>query len=69
MPRRATVTEADMRRAIKAATDCGLTVRECIMRPTEVRLIFGEVGDAAKDGEQSNVERDPRLKDWSDWPG
>ena len=40
MPKRATVTEADMRRAIKAATECGLRVRECVMTPNEVRLVF-----------------------------
>ena len=43
MARRATVTEADMRRAIKVATECGLSVRECVMNPTEVRFVFSDV--------------------------
>lgn len=43
MARRATVTEADMRRAIKAANEAGLTIRECVMEPKRVRLIFEEV--------------------------
>ena len=42
-----TVTEADMRRAIKVATECGLNVRECVMNPTEVRLVFSNAESSA----------------------
>jgi hypothetical protein len=59
MAKRATVTEADMRRAIKAATECGLQVQECVMKPTEIRLVF------------SNVEEKPRSNDNpkpKEWP-
>ncbi len=58
MGKRATVTEADLRRAIKAAKECGLTVRECIMSPAEVRLVFGGVDEESKKGEH------PVPKEW-----
>jgi hypothetical protein len=56
--RRATVTEADMRRAIKTATDCGLQVQECIMKPAEIRLVFGDVEEKPKE------DYAPRPKKW-----
>lgn len=60
MAKRAAVTEADMRRAIKAAQGEGLTVSECIMSPSEVRLIFSGVDEEAK--------TDPRSGP-KPWPG
>ena len=51
MSKRAIVTEADIRRAIKAASECGLRVSECVMTPAEIRLVF----DA--------VENDPETSD------
>lgn len=59
MTNRARVTEADMRRAIKAATECGLQVRECVMSPAEVRLVFGDVV-----GRQL-PDDNPKPKPWS----
>jgi hypothetical protein len=59
MARRATVTEADPRRAIKAAKDCGLVIHECIMTPAEVRLIFTAV-DVPKENDDT-----PRPKEWA----
>lgn len=47
MANRATVTEASIRRAIKVAQAEGLVVRECIMRPNEVRLVFGKLDEPA----------------------
>ena len=64
MTRRATVTEADMRRAIKAATECGLTVRECIMKPTEIRLVFASPGQGVDSGRESANNQAPRPKEW-----
>ena len=58
MAKRATVTEADMRRAIKAATECGLQVHECVMKPTEVRLVFTNVE------EKPNPHDTPQPKEW-----
>lgn len=58
MTKRATVTEADMRRAIKAATDCGLRVQECVMKPTEIRLVFINVEENPKKGDS------PKPKEW-----
>lgn len=60
MAKRAAVTEADMRRAIKAAQSEGLQVRECIMSPSEVRLIFTGIDDPI----QSEGELKPKQ-----WPG
>lgn len=59
--KRATVTEAEFRRAIKAATDCGLTVQECVMTPAEVRLVFVKVDEKPEDNNT------PKLQDWSEW--
>lgn len=58
MSRLATVTEADMKRAIKAATDCGLTVYECVMTPVEVRLIFTKVDEKPKS------DNNPKPTEW-----
>lgn len=43
MTRRATVTEADMRRTMKAAAECGLRVHECVIKPSEVRFVFTDI--------------------------
>ena len=59
MSKRATVTEADMRRAIRAATESGLEVRECIMNQTEIRFLFGPVEENKKSGDN------PAPKPWS----
>jgi hypothetical protein len=56
--KRATVTEADMRRAIKAATESGLEVRECVMNPTEIRLLFGPIDENKKSDDN------PAPKPW-----
>ena len=58
MAKRATVTEADMRRAIKAATECGLQVQECVMKPSEIRLVFSNVEEKAK------TDDNPKPKEW-----
>lgn len=58
MSKRAIVTEADMRRAIKAANECGLRVSECIMTPAEIRLVFDAVEN---DSETSDT---PKPKEW-----
>lgn len=60
MAKRAAVTEADLRRAIKAVQGEGLTVRECIMKPSEIRLVF-----VAADEE---VEAEQGLEP-KEWPG
>ena len=58
MAKRATVTEAEMRRAIKAATECGLAIQECIMTPQEVRLVFNRFD---KPEESDDI---PKPKEW-----
>lgn len=58
MAKTASVTQADMQKAIRAAKECGLTIHECVMTPKEVRLIFAEVdGSKAKEDTQ-------QLKEW-----
>lgn len=49
MSKRAAVTEAEIKRAMSAAARCGLQVAECIMTPTEVRLVFSKVDDSDED--------------------
>jgi len=49
-----------MKRAIKAATDCGLTIRECVMTPVEVRLIFIKVDEKPESDDNPN----PKPKAW-----
>lgn len=58
MTKRATVTQADMRRALSAAKESGLTVRECIMRPHEVRIIFTDLDNPEQ------INDNPQLKQW-----
>ena len=36
------ITKAQIERAMKAATECGQTLRQIVMTPDEVRLIFDE---------------------------
>jgi len=45
MSKRVSVTEADMKRAIRAASECGLTVSEVIMTADSVRLKIGKVDE------------------------
>ena len=59
MAKRATVTQANMCRVIKAASECELRVSQCVMKPAEIQLLF----DA--------VETDPKLSDTpkpEEWP-
>lgn len=58
MSERALVRLADIKRAIRAAKDSGLTVREIHIQSDGVRLILGE---PAKKTKRYN---DPRLKEW-----
>jgi len=48
MSKRASVTEADMKRAIRAASECGLTVSEVIMTADSVRLKIGKVDETPR---------------------
>lgn len=59
MARKATVTQADMGRAIRAAQDAGLTIRECEMTAEKVRLIFVDDQEPA-----DRPAADPKLKQW-----
>jgi hypothetical protein len=45
MTRRATVTETELKRALKAATERGLTVSEIIVTAEGVRLKLGSVDE------------------------
>ncbi|WP_299376526.1 hypothetical protein [uncultured Kiloniella sp.] len=59
MSKRVTVTEADMRRALRASIKSGLTVNECVMTSSEVRIIY------ASDGEQEvKLVKEAKPKDW-----
>jgi|GEM_PF-5093733 len=40
MARVQTITQAELNRALKAATDAGLTVHEIVMEPRRVRVLF-----------------------------
>nr|WP_319513721.1 hypothetical protein [uncultured Cohaesibacter sp.] len=46
MPNTATVTTAEMKRAIKAAEECGLTICEAIVSKRQVRLLFQPLDEA-----------------------
>ncbi|PXX30896.1 hypothetical protein C7967_106156 [Thalassospira sp. 11-3] len=48
MSRRATVTETELKRALKAATERGLSVSEIIMTADCVRLKIGSVDENEK---------------------
>jgi hypothetical protein len=48
MTRRATVTETELKRALKAATERGLTVSEIIVTAEGVRLKLGSVDEKQK---------------------
>jgi hypothetical protein len=62
MVKKATVTEADMRRAIKAARGSGLVITECIMSPQEVRLIFDTVDAPQTMDNNGKPEAWPELR-------
>ncbi|WP_299378009.1 hypothetical protein [uncultured Kiloniella sp.] len=48
MSKQASVTKADMYRAMSAAKQSGMVIRECVMTKSEVRLIFLEVDEPDK---------------------
>ena len=48
------ITKAQIERAMKAATECGQTLRQIVMTPDEVRLIF----DEGVDDEDSPIQAD-----------
>ena len=48
------ITKAQIERAMKAANECGQTVREMVMTSDEVRFIF----DEAVDDEDSPIQSD-----------
>jgi len=41
------VTKAEIERVMRAASECGQSVREIVMKPNEVRVIFDEGVDLA----------------------
>lgn len=60
MTKRARVTQSEMRRAIKAATECGLTVSECIVTADSVRLRFGEIDEPGTQDDTITPKEWPR---------
>ena len=59
MPRSKTVTEAQIKRTIKAALDCGLFVKGFQIRDHEVRVMCEPAGKDTVDvisSKQSNIE-------------
>lgn len=42
MTNRPAVSQAEMTRAIKVAAEAGLRLRECIVTPGQVRLVFAD---------------------------
>lgn len=61
MPRRPTVTQADMTRALKAARDAGLAVSACILTPQQAVIKFGD--EIPVDPEITTPEN-PQPKQW-----
>ena len=53
------ITKAQIERAMKAADECGRTVRQIVMTSDEVRFIF----DEGVDDEDSPIQSDA-LKPW-----
>lgn len=45
MTRRATVTETELKRALKVATSCGLIISELEMTTDKVRIKFGPIDE------------------------
>lgn len=45
MSRRATVTETELKRALKVATSCGLIISELEMTTDKVRIKFGTIDE------------------------
>lgn len=45
MTRRATVTETELKRALKVATSCGLIISELEMTTDKVRIKFGTIDE------------------------
>jgi hypothetical protein len=59
MSKRVTVTEADMRRALRASIKSGLTVHECVMTDSEVRIIYASDGD-----QDPKLVKEHKPKEW-----
>ena len=53
------ITKAQIERTMKAANECGQTVRQIVMTPDEVRFIF----DEGVDDEDSPIQADA-PKQW-----
>lgn len=62
MSKRAAVTEAEARRAIKAALACGLTIYEVIVKVDGIRILTKDEGHQQERPEIETIER-PRQ--WS----
>ncbi|PKR55076.1 hypothetical protein [Thalassospira marina] len=60
MTKRAGITQSEMKRAIKAATECGLEISEVIMTADSVRLIFGEIDEPPKPDNTAAPKEWPR---------
>ena len=54
------ITKAQIERAMKAANECGQTLRQIVMTPDEVRLIF----DEGVDDEDAPIQADAPMP----WP-
>ncbi len=48
MGRQLSVTRTDIDRALRAATDAGLPIRELLIEPRKVRVIIGDVAEAVE---------------------
>ncbi|OKH88077.1 hypothetical protein [Thalassospira sp. TSL5-1] len=57
MSKKATVTQAAVRRAIQAAKECGLQVSEVVVSGDSVSVRFGEI-------EEIRIQDAPALKEW-----
>jgi len=51
------ITKAQIERAMKAANDCGQTLRQIVMTPDEVRFIFDEGVDDGDSPIQSDAPK------------
>lgn len=56
MAHSAVVTEAKVERVVRALLKRGLTISECVITPTEVRLIFGETRDGTQKIEDDGLD-------------
>ena len=58
MTKQSTITEAGVRRAIKAAVEGGLTIHQCVIKKDEVRLIFTPIDDVKE------IPNNPLMDKW-----